>query len=61
MLNSYFIVTRLAKLSRNFSRAGERDANFETCAMRTLLFKFADVDLSAKLFARDLWEEAAQV
>ena len=61
MLNSYFIFNRLAKLSRNFSRAGERDENFKTCAMRTLHFISVDVDLSAKLYARDLWEEGATV
>ena len=56
-----FTVNRLGKLSRNFSRAGERDENFKTCAMRTLHYIFVDVDLSAKLYARDLWEEGATV
>ena len=56
-----FTFNRLAKLSRNFSRAGERDENFKTCAMRTLHYIFVDVDLSAKLYARDLWEEGATV
>lgn len=61
MLNSCIIFNRLAKRSRNFSRAGERDENFKTCAMRTLHFIFVDVDLSAKLYARVLWEEGATV
>ena len=56
-----FTFNRLAKLSRNFSRAGERDENFKTCAMRTLHYIFVDVDSSAKLYARDLWEEGATV
>ena len=61
MMNSYFIVNRLAKLSRKLSRAGKRDENFKTCAMRALHYIFVDVDLSAKLYARDLWEEGATV
>ena len=61
MMNSYFIVNRLAKLSRKLSRAGKRDENFKTCAMRTLHYIFVDVDLSVKLYARDLWEEGATV
>ena len=48
-----FTFNRLAKLSRNFSRAGERDENFKTCAMITLHYIFVDVDLSAKFYARD--------
>ena len=61
MLNFYFIFNRLAKLSRNFSRAGERDENFKTCAMRTLHYIFVDADLSARFYARDLWEEDVTV
>ena len=61
VLNSYYIFNRLAKLSRNSSRAGERDENFKTCAMRTLHYIFVDVDLSAKSYVRDLWVEVATV
>ena len=61
MLNSYVIFNRLEKRSRNFSRAGEREENYKTSAMKTSPFIFVDVDLSAKLYAKDLWEGDAAV
>ena len=57
----FVIFNRLAKRSRNFLRVGEREENCKTCAMRTLPFIFVDVDLSAKLYARDLLEGGAKV
>jgi len=52
---------RLGRRSRNFLRVGEREGNYKTCAMRTLPSTYVNVDLSAKLYAKVLWEEAAKV
>ena len=41
-------LNRLGKRSGNFLRAGEREENYKTCAVRTLPFTYVNVDSSAK-------------
>ena len=47
-------VNRLARPSRNSLRAGKREEIYRTCVMRTLLFTYVNVDLSANLSAKVL-------
>ena len=60
----YYIISvqiRSEKLSKSFSRVGERGENWNTCATRTLPSIFAAVDSSVKSSAKDLLEGDVKV